>query len=157
MTNLSPNFTLEEMIFSQHATRKDMDNTPNARQKTNLERLTNAYMEPLRDILGDRPIIVSSGFRSYNLNRAIGGSKRSAHLDGRAVDFTVKGVPTLDVMETIVTSGFYKNCDQVIYEFGRWIHLGIAEMGKEPRKQLLMIAPGGKIYANYNREMAATF
>lgn len=122
-TKLSKNFTLEEFLISQTATRLGIDNTPNAVVRSNLNALVNSLLQPLRDKLG-KPIVVSSGYRSSALNAAIHGSKSSQHCFGEAVDFTVIGMPVLDVCKFILDSGL--EFDQLIYE-GNWVHLSYSK------------------------------
>ena len=134
---LSEHFTLEEMILSQTAARKDIDNTPTPAIVANL-RLTVATLEEIRTLLGV-PILVSSGYRSPALNKAVGGSKISAHMQGLAADFTAPGFGTvLQVARKIAASEIAY--DQLIYEFGSWVHIGLST---EPlRQQNLSIFTG---------------
>lgn len=76
MTRLTEHFTLEEMVFSQMATRMNIDNNPSEKEVDALRLLCQKILEPLRSKLAT-PIYVSSGFRSPTLNRAIGGSPTS--------------------------------------------------------------------------------
>lgn len=120
---LSKNFTLDEFLLSQTAARHGIDNTPNADQIENLRLLCEGCLQPLRDFV-KRPIFISSGFRSWDLNSLIGGSKTSAHLSGNAADFVVAGQTPLETCNLIV--GLELPFDQCIHEFGRWVHLGVA-------------------------------
>lgn len=81
-------------------------------------------MQPLRDAV-KRPIFISSGFRSWDLNSLIGGSKTSAHVSGNAADFVVAGMTPLETCNLIVELEL--PFDQCIHEFGRWVHLGVAD------------------------------
>src|SRR5574343_388184 len=85
--NLSNNFTLEELVFSQTAERHGLDNTPRKGIFSNLVN-TAENMEKVRSVLNNYPIVISSGYRSPEVNAAVGGSKNSQHMEGRAVDFT---------------------------------------------------------------------
>lgn len=117
---LSAHFRLSELTLSQAAVRHSVSNTPNAEQLDNLRR-TAAMLEQVRRLLGDKPIVVSSGFRSGAVNALVGGSLQSAHLRGLAVDFTCPSFGTpLQVCRAIVASGLA--FDQCIYE-GTWVHL----------------------------------
>lgn len=131
---LSQHFTLDEMVFSEYAIRHQLDNTPDARVKRNLKRMCVECLEPIR-VHFDAPLVVSSGYRSPQVNRDIGSNEKSAHPDGRATDFTVPSVPLLKVYEWIAGSDL--PFDQLIWEYDRWIHLGIARDGQDPRRQLL--------------------
>lgn len=137
---LSPHFTLAEFTFSQTAARCGIDNTPTPEVLKNLRRLA-ALLEEVRGVLGDVPIRVSSGYRCPELNRAVKGARRSAHMQGLAVDFTAPGFGTvLQVARAVVRSGIV--FDQIIHEYGSWVHLGLAEDGAVPRRQVLSIFRG---------------
>lgn len=126
---LSPHFTLEEMLFSQTASRLGIDNTPPAEALDNL-RLLAAGLEQVRTLLG-RPILISSGYRSPALNEAVGGSLSSAHILGLAVDFTSPPSQPLAVCKQIEASLIA--FDQLIYEH-EWVHFAI---GPQRRRQVL--------------------
>ena len=134
---LSPNFSLDEFIFSQTAARLGIDNTPDARILKNLQRLATT-LEQVRGALGNLPILISSGYRSPTLNRAIGGAPNSAHMDGLAVDFTCPRFGSvLATARAVARSNIL--FDQVILEYGRWVHLAIAEDTEVARGELLSI------------------
>lgn len=120
--NLTENFTLEELIFSQTATRKGINNEPSNKIKENLKTLA-INLEKVRAILLS-PIHISSGYRCSDLNVAIGGSETSAHMDGFAADFTS---PRFGSPETIVRTlkRHGLKCDQCIME-GTWVHISFA-------------------------------
>ena len=121
---LSKNFTLDEFLVSGTAERLGIDMTPRAAVVSNLQRLVTGVMQPLRDETG--PIFISSGFRPLELNTAIGGSKTSAHMRGDACDFKVLNQTPYETCQLIVDMRL--PFDQVIHEFGRWIHAGVADM-----------------------------
>jgi zinc D-Ala-D-Ala carboxypeptidase len=134
---LTKHFTLEEMTFSQTAARLGIDNVP-AKQVVDHLRLVCEALEALRDAVGGVPIHVSSGYRSPALNDAVNGAKNSQHMYGLAVDFTIPGFgSTLQVARTVAASGV--QFDQVIHEYGRWVHLGLAEPGQPVRGEKLSI------------------
>jgi zinc D-Ala-D-Ala carboxypeptidase len=83
---LSENFSLEELTASETAARKGIDNTPSEEVINNLKRLAAALQE-VRALLNHRAILVSSGYRSPELNQAVGGSATSDHCKGFAADF----------------------------------------------------------------------
>ncbi|WP_375291812.1 D-Ala-D-Ala carboxypeptidase family metallohydrolase [Qipengyuania sp.] len=116
---LSPHFTLEEMVVSQTAARRGIDNMPPAPAVGALKTLCVEVLEPVRTHFG-RPVVVSSGYRGPELNRAIGGASSSQHCKGEAADITVPGIHVLDVAQWIQRNLRY---DQLIYEFGRWVHV----------------------------------
>lgn len=136
---LSEHFTLEEFTRSATATARGIDNTPNAAQLENLKRLA-AALEDVRKLLGGKPIIISSGFRSAALNKAVGGSPTSDHANGLAADFTCPKYGSVEsICRAIATSKV--PFDQIIYEQGGtdWVHFGI---GSRMRRQILSWAPG---------------
>ena len=116
---LTPNFTLDEMTISQTAARRGIPNDPPPSVIANLRTLCEEVLEPVR-VHFDRPVIVSSGYRSPALNVAIGGSRTSQHCLGEAADFTVPCVKLIDLAQLMHRN---LNYDQLIYEFGRWLHV----------------------------------
>jgi len=122
VTPLSANFTLEEFLVSQTAERNDIDMTPTPAVLYNLKELVTHFMQPIRDEAGS-PVVITSGFRPLELNNLIGGSKRSAHLTGSAADFHIIGQTPLETCEMIEDMDLL--FDQLIHEFGKWVHLGI--------------------------------
>jgi hypothetical protein len=138
--NLSEHFTLEELIISQTAARLGIDNTPSADIMRNLRKLA-GVLEEVRSQLDDVSILVSSGYRCPELNKAVRGSKSSAHMDGLAVDFTAPAFGTvIQVARKIAASDL--SYDQLIHEYGAWVHIGLAKDGVEPRRQKLSIFKG---------------
>lgn len=117
---LSANFALAELIRSETASRKGIINMPGREELAALRLLCEKVLQPVRDHY-DRPVIVTSGYRSPRLNTAIGGSASSQHCKGEAADFTVQGVSNFEVCRWIERQ---LNYDQLIYEFGEsgWIH-----------------------------------
>lgn len=85
--NITRNFTLEELVRSPTASRLSIPNTPSESVMHNLILLCNNILQPLRNAYG-KPIIVNSGYRSPELNKAIGGAKNSQHMRGQAADIT---------------------------------------------------------------------
>ncbi len=128
---LTPHFTLEELIRSQEAIDKKLDNTPRAQEKLKLKILCEKLLEPIR-ILVDDPLKISSGYRSPAVNVAAGGADTSQHLLAEAADFTFKTVGLKEAYIKIAKSNI--PYDQLIYEYGRWIH---ASYGPRNRRQLL--------------------
>jgi zinc D-Ala-D-Ala carboxypeptidase len=126
---LSKNFTLDEFLVSQTAARRGIDMTPPPDVIENLQTLVTTCMQPLRDETG--PIFISSGFRPLTLNVAIGGSKTSAHMDGRATDFKVLNQTPYETCKLIIAMDL--PFDQVINEFNKWVHLGIADILRRER------------------------
>ena len=140
MTQLSAHFTLEEMIASQEAARRGLDNTPSADVLEHLGEMC-AKLEEVRALLG-RPIMISSGYRSPQLNAAIGGATNSAHMLGYAVDLICPGFgPPLAVCREIEKAGL--SYDQLIHEFGAWTHLSF---DPQSRRESLRIFKDGRGY-----------
>lgn len=136
---LTPHFTLDELIRSQTATRAGIDNTPPDSLMSNLRYLAES-LEVIRAIL-DRPIIVTSGYRCAALNRMIGGSENSRHIVGLAADFVCPAFGDAKaVASEIARSG--KQFDQLIYE-GRWIHFSPPRDPLKPKGQILTAHFGG--------------
>ena len=132
---LSKNFTLSELTRSSTAKRKGIKNEPTEAHKKNLQRIVTETLQPMRDQLG--PIRVTSGYRSPKLNRSIGGSTKSQHCKGQAVDiqFWDKGVMKNKVIyDYIVQNGI--EFDQMINEFDfSWIHISLKD--KDNRNRIL--------------------
>lgn len=122
-----------------------IDNTPSEEIIINLAELCADFLEPTRAVFG--PLWVTSGFRCEDLNRLIGGSSSSAHMDGRAADFVpMQGQSTRDIVNWMV-EGSGLDFDQVIDEYSstsNWIHLGMARIGgrRGPRHQALTMRRG---------------
>lgn len=124
---LSNNFTLEELTFSQTATRKGINNVP-PQYIINRLILTADKMEGVRKVCGNVPIFVSSGYRCELLNELIGGSKTSAHPKGYAIDFKVAGKSIREVIKLIENSDI--RFDQLINEFNRWVHISFDPLNR---------------------------
>lgn len=120
---LSDNFTLDEFLVSQTAERTGIDMTPSQLVIGNLRLLVESCLQPLREECG--PLYISSGFRPVELNTKIGGSQTSQHCNGNAADFKVIGMTPYDTCLKIIEMEL--PFDQVIHEFGRWVHLGVAD------------------------------
>lgn len=145
MILLSPHFTLEELIRSDVATRKGINNYPYPDVLENLKLLA-SKLEVVRAILG-RSVLVSSGYRCEELNAAVGGSKTSTHMTGLAADFTCPAFGTTpEVFAKLREHKLDLDYDQLILEFPPtgWVHIGFAAMGKVARGSDLMYA--GKSY-----------
>ena len=139
--NLSEHFTLDEMIFSSTAQRLNIDNSPPLEVITHLT-VAAIGMEKVRTLLAN-PIRVNSGYRCPELNKAVGGSKTSAHMTGYAVDFVCQkfGSP-IQVVKAIAGSSIV--FDQCIQE-GSWVHISF---DPRARRQLLTahFGQGGTTY-----------
>ena len=137
---LSPNFTLEELTASQIAERRGLDNTPNATAIANLTRLA-ALLEQVRAVIG-KPIIVTSGYRSPEVNLAIGSTNKSQHPLGCAADFKVSGLTPKQIVEACIKADIPYH--QIIEEFASWTHISVPNTPSEPpKKQALIIDRNG--------------
>lgn len=138
---LSEHLDLSEVVRSESAKRKGISNMPTAEHIANFKLLAEKIFEPIR--LHFRcPIIISSGYRSKELNAAIGGSATSQHCSGEAIDIDMDGTPN-GVTNRMVFDYIKNNLefDQLIYEFGDsenpdWVHVSYESTGKQ-RKQVL--------------------
>ncbi|AXQ48991.1 D-Ala-D-Ala carboxypeptidase family metallohydrolase [Pseudomonas vlassakiae] len=133
---ITPHFALEELIASQFAARKGLDNIPPPEVLDNLHLLCQV-LEQVREMFG-RPVIVSSGYRSEALNLLVGGAPGSQHVKGLAADFTVRGIDNREVVRQVSESDLA--FDQLILEFDRWVHLSVSVAA--PRRQVLTIRKG---------------
>ena len=141
---MTPHFTLEELTHTDHRT---LDNTPNETEQANIQRLAE-FLEAVKTLLGGKPIMVNSAFRSKAVNDAVGSKDTSQHRIGCAADIRVPGMTPDQVVRAIIASdlGF----DQVIREFsdpvkgGGWTHISIPNQASgSPRKQALIIDKAG--------------
>ena len=135
--NLTRNFTLSELIKSDTAIRKGINNNPNAEQIEKLKALCENILQPVRDHFGR--VKITSGFRSVELCEAIGSSARSQHARAEAADFEVVGVDNCDLADWIHRE---LDWDQLIVEYytpgepnSGWIHCSFTE--GTPRKSFL--------------------
>jgi len=135
---LTKNFTFEELTKSDTALRKNINNTPDKQSTAYLTELAETVLQPIRDAWG-KPIVVSSGFRCYRLNRTVGGAKYSDHRYGAAADIhTLTNYPKdneklFNKILELAGEGKIK-CRQIIDEYGyKWIHLSINHAEKEHR------------------------
>ena len=142
-TLLSPHFSLEELTVTDH---REFTNEPNDLEKNNLKRLAE-LLEQVKRHLGDKPIMVNSGFRSKQVNDAVGSKDTSQHRSGCAADIRVPNMTPNDVVKAIIASDI--PYDQIIREFDRWTHISVPnEPNGKPRKQALIIdKQGTRIYS----------
>jgi hypothetical protein len=135
--NLSEHFTLEELTASETAARNGWDNTPNATELANLVRLA-AFLEEVKTVIGGKPVMINSAFRSKAVNDAVGSSDKSQHRVGCAADIRVPNMTPDEVVKAVIASGI--KYDQIIREFDRWTHISIPNNPEDkPRQQALII------------------
>ena len=136
--NLPPHFTLEELTHTDH---REFDNTPNGDELANLVRLAD-FLEQVKVILGGKPIMVNSAFRSKQVNDAVGSKDTSQHRVGCAADIRVPGMTPDEVVKAIIASPLAY--DQVIREFDRWTHISVPNsVSTAARKSKLIIDKAG--------------
>lgn len=135
---LTPNFSLEELTHTDH---REFDNTPNDAELANLVRLAD-FLEQVKALLGGKPIMVNSAFRSKAVNDAVGSKDTSQHRIGCAADIRVPSMTPDQVVKAVMASGI--GYDQVIREFDRWTHISVPNtVADKPRKQALIIDKSG--------------
>ena len=138
MSQLSKYTTLQEVTKSNQATALRIANLPNAEQINNLKLVCTEVFDKVREHFG-KPIGISSGFRSIELNNRIGGAKKSQHMEGKALDIDgdiLGGVSNKEIFEYIKNNCIF---DQLIWEFGTtdapaWVHISYSP---RHRKQIL--------------------
>ena len=129
---MTPHFTLAELTHTDH---RSLDNTPNAGELANLQRLAE-FLEVVKTTLGGKPIMINSAFRSKAVNDAVGSKDSSQHRQGLAADFRVPGMAPDAVVRALLKLPY----DQIIREFDAWTHISIAD---KPRRQALIIDKAG--------------
>jgi hypothetical protein len=137
---LSANLSLAEVTRSETAKRRGISNMPTAEHIENFKKLAANIFQPIREHFG-KPILISSGYRSAELNKAIGGSLSSQHCSGEAIDIDMDGT---DITNAQIFNYIKDNLnfDQMIWEFGTdtnpdWVHVSFAA-NRSQRKQILV-------------------
>jgi hypothetical protein len=146
---ISKHLSLAEVSRSETAKRRGINNTPNGEHLENFKKLAENIFEPIREHFGV-PIHISSGYRSKELNSAIGGSSTSQHCQGEAIDIDMDGskggVTNKMVFDFIKDNLVF---DQMIWEFGTdknpdWVHVSYESTGKQRKQILKAVKSGGK-------------
>jgi zinc D-Ala-D-Ala carboxypeptidase len=142
---LSANFSLSELTKSESASRLGLDNEPTQEIISSLQALVNHILQPVRDKFG--PVVVTSGYRSPEVNKAIGGSATSDHCKGQAADFEVLGK---DNRELAIWIAENMQFTQLILEFYKpgvpdsgWVHCSF-DQGNLKRQVLTAEKINGK-------------
>lgn len=140
---LSEHFSLEELTHTDH---REFDNTPTDTELTNLVRLAN-FLEEVKVVLNNKPIMINSAFRSKQVNDAVGSKDTSQHRIGCAADIRVPGMTPDEVVRAVIGSKL--PYDQVIREFDRWTHISVPNQSADkPRQKALIIDKAGtRIFA----------
>lgn len=144
---LTQNFSLHEMIKSETAMRKGLENNPGPQEIENLRLLCEQVLQPLRDAYG-RGIKVNSGFRHPDVNAAVGGSRTSDHCRGQAADIEIPGVANYDLALYIEQ---YFDFTQLILEFytpgipdSGWVHVSY-DPANLKKQSLTAMRENGKV------------
>lgn len=139
MTKLTEHFTVEELSASPTAKRLGLSNTPTPEHLANMKYVCEKILEPVRAKFG--PVTVNSSYRAPAVNKAVGGSKTSQHVNGQAVDFEVMGMSNKDLADWVADNLEF---DQVILEFytagdknSGWVHVSIKKEGGNRRQRLI--------------------
>jgi zinc D-Ala-D-Ala carboxypeptidase len=135
---VTPHFAWAEMLRTDHrdpAILREQANPPQAIQ-ANVASFCQDLLEPVRELTGR--LRINSGYRCPALNAAIGGARTSAHMAGRAADVVPLELGLVEAYERIAGAGL-PALDQIILEYGAWVHLGASFSERAPRHQLLMI------------------
>lgn len=134
MTPLSLHFSLEELTTTDH---RQFDNTPNMDELSNLVRLAK-FLEQVKTVLGGKPVMINSAFRSKAVNDAVGSKDSSQHRMACAADIRVPGMTPDEVVKAVIAAGL--GYDQIIREFNSWTHISIPNNPEDkPRQQALII------------------
>ena len=134
---LTEHFSLEELTRTDH---RSLDNTPDPAALANLHRLA-AFLEQVREVLGNRVVVINSAYRSAAVNAACGSRESSQHRVGCAADVRVPGMTPDAVVRAVRASGLAY--DQLIKEFDAWTHISIPNLPAKPRKMALIIDKQG--------------
>jgi putative chitinase len=139
MTKLTEHFTLEELTTSPTAKKLGLSNTPTPEHIANMKYCCEKILEPVRAKFG--PVTINSSYRAPAVNKAVGGSKTSQHVNGQAIDYEVKGVDNKVVADWVADNLEF---DQVILEFytagdknSGWVHTSIKKEGGNRKQRLI--------------------
>ena len=156
--NLSPNFHLSEFVKSQAASRRGIPNKPGEAEIAALRLLCHKVLEPTRAHFG-KPLVISSGYRSPAVNRAIGGARNSQHVTGEAADFEIPGVSNIEVCRWMAAN---LNYDQLILEFytpgqpnSGWVHVSYRQPYRNEELTARRVRKWGRLVTEYVPGIAA--
>ena len=144
---LTENFTLQELTYSDTALKKGLNNLPTEKEYEKLKTLCEKVLQPLRNALG-KPIRINSGYRGPQLNEAVGGVSTSQHCKGEAADIEINGMSNYD-LACFIRDNF--DFDQLILEYADniknepnsgWVHVSYVSPTAN-RKQCLTINKSG--------------
>ena len=147
MNKISKHISYKEGVYSTTAKRLGIDNTPTAYALQNMELLAEKIFEPLREYVNG-PIAINSFYRSPELNQAIGGSSKSQHCEGRAIDIDdIYGYMSNKEMYEYIKNNL--DFDQIIWEFGTddnpdWVHVSYVDHDFNRQRCLKAYKENGK-------------
>lgn len=135
------NFKMSELLRSDTANKYNINNMPDINSLDCMLDLICYVLQPLRDKIG-KPIIISSGYRNWQVNKLVGGAvdkngnPKSQHCKGQAADFTIPGMTIQQIIDFIKKSGI--EYDQLINEYDKWVHISFDK--NHNRKQCFKIS-----------------
>jgi len=139
-TKLTEHFNLEEMIVSPTAKKLGLSNVPTAEHIENMRYCCEKILEPVRAHFG-KAVTINSSYRAPLVNKAVGGSKTSQHVNGQAIDFEIQGIDNKTVADWVADN---LDFDQVILEFyaagdknSGWVHASIKKEGGNRKQRLI--------------------
>jgi putative chitinase len=141
MTQLTEHFTLEELSVSPTAKKLGLSNTPTPEHIENMRYVCEKILEPVRAHFG-KPVKINSSYRSPAVNKAVGGSTTSQHVNGQAVDYEIEGIDNKTLADWVAENLEF---DQVILEFytptegpnSGWVHTSIKKEGENRHQKLI--------------------
>lgn len=148
---LTEHFTLEELTVSPTAKKLGLSNTPTAQHIENMKYCCEKILEPVRKHFG-KPVQINSSYRAPAVNKAVGGSATSQHVNGQAIDFEIPGIDNKTVADWVADNLEF---DQVILEFystgdknSGWVHASIKKEGGNRKQRLIATKSkaGGTVY-----------
>jgi hypothetical protein len=146
---LSEYFSIKELTYSDTAVRLNLDNTPSNEVLINLQNVVQFILEPVRNYF-DKPVKITSGYRSVALCNAVGSKPTSQHVLGQAADFEIIGIPNQVVSEWIVNNLDFDQCilehyNPNVYNSG-WVHCSYKPSGNRKQYLKAYLSNGRTVY-----------
>lgn len=129
-------FTIKELIHSDTANKLQIDNSPSKEIERNLSILVDHLLDPIREQWG-KPIMINSGYRCKELNKAIKGSNTSHHMSGYAADMTVGSISNNKELFNMIKDGDFQWTQLILENGGQWVH--ISYIHNNLKKQILYL------------------
>lgn len=126
MERLSAHFSWEEALNSVAAKANGIKNVPDHKVTGNIM-ITASKLEEIRKVVG--PLVISSWYRCPELNKLVGGAFNSAHMTGWAIDIRSNKLNPYELGKVIIGMGI--DFDQIIYEYGQWVHISFDPMNRK--------------------------